>query len=341
MNESIDLARAVGLRLHAEVEHWPVVEPFRITGHIWEKLEVLLVRLECDGSVGTGEAAGVYYRQDTPASALKQIERVRSELERGISREALQTLLPAGAARNALDCALWDLEAKLSGRPAWQLAGREAPRPLLTTFTCGADAPEKMAQKACGYAQARAIKLKLTGDEADVDRVLAVREARPDVWLGVDANQGFTPSSLERLLSTLLQARVEIVEQPFPVGKDRDLESMDIPIRVAVDESVQVTADIDAVADLYDVVNIKLDKAGGLTEALQQVTRARELGLSAMVGNMMGTSLAMAPAMLVGQMCEIVDLDGPVFLTRDRSEDARYENGCICVPEALWGSGVY
>src|ERR1700728_596991 len=208
------------LTLRAKVEPWPLTVPFRITGYTWEHIDVLLVSLERDGQVGQGEAAGVYYNSDTPPSMLRQIESLRSTIEAGIGRERVQSLLPPGGARNALDCALWDLEAKLSGRAAWQTAGLMKPRPLLTTFTCGADEPEKMAAAARSYTRARAIKLKLTGEPIDAERVRAVREARADVWLGVDANQGFTVALMERLMPTLTEARVALIEQPFPVGQE-------------------------------------------------------------------------------------------------------------------------
>jgi L-Ala-D/L-Glu epimerase len=177
------------MTLHVEIEKWWLAKPFRITGYTTEFVDVLVVTLEKDGHVGRGEAAGVYYRQDEPAAMLTLVESLRTTLETRITREALQTLLPKGGARNAVDCALWDLEAKLTGRPVWQIAGLDKLRPLLTTFTCGADAPEEMAAVACSYPGARAIKLKLTGEAIDADRVRAVRAVKPDVWLGVDANQ--------------------------------------------------------------------------------------------------------------------------------------------------------
>jgi L-Ala-D/L-Glu epimerase len=325
------------LTLHARVEQWPLVAPFRITGHTWEHLDVLLVGLERNGLVGQGEAAGVYYKNDTPPSMLRQILGLRARIEAGLARGEAQKLLPPGGARNALDCALWDLEAKIIGRPVWRIAGLDTPRPLLTTFTCGADEPEKMAAAARAYQGARAIKVKLTGAPQDADRVRAVREARPDAWLGVDGNQGFTASALERLLPTLVEARVALIEQPFPIGQDAQLAGVKSPIPIAADESVQSAIDIPELAGRYQVVNIKLDKAGGLTEGLAMANAARELGLECMVGNMLGTSLAMAPAYLVGQHCKVVDLDGPVFLKADRPISVRYRDGFIDCPDTVWG----
>ena len=325
------------LGLTAEIERWPLVAPFRITGHVWQTIEVIRVEVRSNGMIGRGEAAGVYYRGDSPASMLADIERVRPNIEAGSSREAVQTLLPPGGARNALDCALWELEARLTGRSVWQAVGLEAPRPLLTTFTCGADTPENMAATAKGYAQARAIKLKLTGEPADAQRVRAVRAARPDVWLGVDANQGFNRRSLEDLLPILLDARVALIEQPFPVGQESLLDGLHLPIPLAADESAQTLQDIPRLSSRFSVINIKLDKCGGLTEALAMASAARASGMECMVGNMLGTSLAMAPAFLVGQLCRVVDLDGPIFLRQDRVPGVRYLHGEIDCPDELWG----
>jgi L-Ala-D/L-Glu epimerase len=322
----------------AEVEQWPLATPFRISGYTFQVIDVLVVTLEQDGRVGRGEAAGVYYKEDRPSSMRDSIESVRSAVMQGINREMLLTLLPSGGARNALDCALWDLEAKLSGCPAWHLADLSRPTPVLTTFTCGADAPDRMAMAARAYTGARAIKLKLLGDAVDADRVRAVREALPDVWLGVDANQGFSRSSLEGLMPTLVDTRVALLEQPFPVGQEALLDDLRSAIPLAADESAQTVEDIENLVGRFDVVNIKLDKCGGLTAGLAMARAARRAGMRTMVGNMMGTSLAMAPAFLIGQSCDVVDLDGPVFLTLDRSIKVEYVNGTITCPEQLWGS---
>jgi L-alanine-DL-glutamate epimerase-like enolase superfamily enzyme len=327
------------LALRVAIEKFPLKEPFHITGHTMTDTDVVTVELERDGCTGRGEASGVYYRKfDDVASNARQIEAVRRRIEVGVDREALQRLLPAGGARNALDCALWDLEAKLSGRAAWQSAGLDRPQPLLSTFTVSANSPDKMAADARAYIQAKAIKLKLTGQPADADRVRAVRAARADVWLGVDANQGFTRAFLETLFPVLVEARVELIEQPFKVGQEAQLDGLNSPIPLAADESVQGLADLADLPGRFDVVNIKLDKCGGLTEALAMAREARRLGLDVMVGNMLGTSLAMAPSFLVGQMCKVVDLDGPVFLSSDRSPAVRYVGGMISCPEQLWGA---
>jgi L-alanine-DL-glutamate epimerase-like enolase superfamily enzyme len=324
------------MRLQVRTESWPYAAPFRITNYVFTTADVLVVTLQ-DGAVsGWGEASGVYYRGETPAALVQQIEAVRPSLEAGLDREALRSLLPAGGARNALDAALWDLESKRRGEPVWRLAGTRPPQPLVTTFTIGAGAPLEMAAAARLCAGARALKLKLTADDP-AGCVRAVREARPDVWLGVDANQGFTRASLERLLPAMVDAGVEMIEQPVAVGDDASLEGLRSPIAVAADESVQSLAQLAGLVGRYDIVNIKLDKSGGLTEGLAMAKEARRLGLKVMVGCMSGTSLSMAPAFVLGQLCDFVDLDGPTFLAGDRRNPATYEDGRMWSPPALWG----
>ena len=325
------------MTLDVAIEQWPLVAPMRITGYTFEVIDVLVVTLKREGYVGRGEAAGVYYTGDKPASMIKQIEALKTIVERGISRDAVSKILPPGGARNALDCALWDLEAKLSGHSVWKIAELEAPRPLLTTFTCSADEPDRMAASARDFRDARAIKLKLTGEPNDAERVCAVREARPDVWLGVDANQGLTHASLQRLMPVLSEMRVSLIEQPFPVGQEELLDGFQSPIPIAADESAQSLRDLPQLAGRFNVVNIKLDKCGGLTEGLAMVRAVRAHGLDAMVGNMSGTSLATAPAFLVGQLCNIVDLDGPIYLKADRAITVQYIDGFVTCPDALWG----
>jgi len=328
-------------RLTVSVERWPLKTPFHITGHTFVNLDAVVVALECDGAIGVGEAAGVYYKKDDADSIVPLIESKRAVLEAGVDRDELRRLLPAGGARNAVDCALWDLEAKLQKKPAWQLAGLAELKPLTTTFTCGANPPDKMAEVARAYvgarAGARAIKLKLTGDPMDADRVKAVRSACPDVWLGVDANQGFTRAALEALMPTLVETDVQLIEQPFPVGREHEVDGLQSPIPLAADESVQDAADIPPLAGRFNVVNIKLDKCGGLTEAFAMAHVARRHGLDVMVGNMTGTALAVAPALLIGQLCKVVDLDGAIFLRNDRTPGTVYENGTVWCPPAVWG----
>lgn len=328
-----------GVRVSIEIEAFPLKEPFRITGHTMHQTEVLTVTLERDGCAGRGEASGIYYRpgEDVTSNA-RRIASIRPTLEAAISRDRLQFLLAAGGARNAVDCALWDLEAKLSGRPAWQIAGLEAPRPLLTTFTVSAKSPEDMAAGASRYRDAKAIKMKLTGEPEDADRVRAVRDARPDVWLGVDANQGFTQPFLERMMPVFVAANVSLIEQPFPVGQEPLLDGFASTIPIAADESAQSLADLHSLIGRFQTVNIKLDKCGGLTEGLAMAREATRLGLDVMVGNMLGSSLAMAPSFLLGQLCGVVDLDGPIFLAQDRMPAVSYQGGMIDCPDALWGA---
>jgi L-alanine-DL-glutamate epimerase-like enolase superfamily enzyme len=324
------------MKLTVRKEHWPYTTPFRITGYEFTGADVAVVTLEESGLAGQGEADGVYYRGETPDSMIRQIEAVRPAVENGIDRESLRALTPPGGARNAIDCALWDLEAKCTGQPVWSLAGVARPVPLVTTFTVGAGAPEEMARAAAAYTGAKAIKVKLTPDDP-ARCILAVREAQPDAWIGVDANQGFTRASLEDALPALRDARVSLIEQPFAIGRDADLDGLKSPIPIAADESLQCLADLRHMIGRYDAVNIKLDKCGGLTEGLMIAREARRLGLKVMVGCMGGTSLAMAPAFVLAQLCDFVDLDAPVFLAKDRADPAQYRNGEIDCPESLWG----
>ncbi len=325
-----------GMQLDLEIQSWPLKVPFRITGHVWEHLDIVICRLRRDGHTGCGEGTGVYYRGETAATIKAQIEAVRGQIEAGIRRESVQELLPAGGARNALDCALWALESREQGVPAWQLAGLERPRPLLTTFTLGADSPELMASRAEVVDLARALKLKLVGDGQDAERVRAVRAVRPDVWLGVDANQAFDRAAVEDLLPVLVAERVSLLEQPCRIGAEEALRGLKSPIPLAADESVQTSADLDAMRGLFEVVNIKLDKCGGLTEGLAMARRARSLGFEVMVGNMIGTSLSCAPAFLVGQLCQVVDLDGPWHLARDIEPGVVYAEGRVDCPPGVW-----
>ncbi|WP_447726154.1 dipeptide epimerase [Sphingomonas koreensis] len=328
------------LSLDVAIESLPLAKPFRISGHVFTEAPVVIVTLSDGIHVGRGEAAGVYYLGDDVPAMTAAIEGARAAVEAGITRDGLQNLLPAGGARNAIDCALWELGARRSGTPIHELADLPAPRPLRTTFTLGADDPDVMAVGARDFAQARALKLKLTGDlDLDIARVDAVRAARPDCWIGVDANQGFVIGELDRLIAALVAADVQLLEQPLARGREADLDGYRSPIPIAADESVLALADIDGLVGRFDVVNIKLDKCGGLTEGLAMARRARELGLGVMVGNMVSSSLAMAPAFVVGQLCDIVDLDGPIFLAADRTPSIEYRDGDAWCGEAIWGRG--
>ena len=317
----------------------PLSAPFTITGYTFTDMSAVVARVAERGATGEGEAAGVYYLGDDVERMCAAIEGVRRDVESGIDRESLRRLLPPGGARNALDCALWDLEAKRLRQPVWRIAGLERPRPLLTTFTIPANDPAAMAAKAVEYAQAKSLKLKLTGElPLDAERVRAVRKARPDAWMGVDANQGFTAESLTSLMPDLVGCKVKLVEQPFARGRESELDGFRCPIPIAADESVQGLADIEPLVGRFDIVNIKLDKCGGLTEGLAMAAEARRHGLGVMVGNMVGSSLAMAPAWILGQVCDLNDLDGTLFISRDRVPAMAFDQGKVSYPDGGWGS---
>ncbi len=330
------------LRLNVAVEELSLKAPIRISGYVFTAVPVVVARLTDGGCEGRGEAAGVYYLNDDPPRILGEIERIRDAVEGGAGREDLRRLLPPGGARNALDCALWELEAQMAGQPVWKLAGLEPPQPLVTTYTLGADEPWAMARGAVAYAEARALKLKLTGEpELDAERVRAVRTARPGVWIGVDANQGYTPDTLQGLMPALIEAGVSLLEQPLRRGAEAGMDGLERPIPVAADESVQGLDEVAGLVGRFDVVNIKLDKCGGLTEALLMADEARRLGLKVMVGNMGGSTWAMGPAFVVGQLCDVVDLDGPLIITEDRTPSLVYEAGAVRVPDEAWGGPAH
>jgi L-alanine-DL-glutamate epimerase-like enolase superfamily enzyme len=327
------------LRLRIAVEKLRLSAPFRISGFVFEEQEVVVVTLDDGLHSGRGEASGVYYLDDTAQPMVAAIEAARAAIEAGIDRAALQGLMPPGGARNAVDCALWELDAQRRRMPVWKLAGLPAVKPLVTTFTLGADDPAVMAAGARKYAQARSLKLKLTGDlDLDIARVRAVRAARPEVWMGVDANQGYGIDALESLVSALMPSDISLLEQPLKRGREADLEGFASRIPIAADESALELGDLAGLMGRFNMVNIKLDKCGGLTEGLAMAHEARRLGLRVMVGNMVGTSLAMAPAFVLGQLCDVVDLDGPIFLARDRTPGMTYVDGAAWSGDDVWGA---
>lgn len=329
------------LQLTVATETLRLAQPFRIAGHVFESSDVIVVTLDDGTYQGRGEGGGVFFLGDDVPHMLAAVEAARGAIEAGASREELRAIMPPGGGRNAVDCALWELEANRAGLPVWQLAGQATPRALRTTFTLGADTPEVMARGATGYAGAKAIKIKLTGElDLDVARVRAIRAARPDVWLGVDGNQGFTIADLPALVEAMVAERVSLIEQPLARGREADLDGFVSPIPIAGDESLLSLADLDGAVGRFQVVNIKLDKCGGLTEGLLMAAKARELGLEVMVGNMVGTSLAMAPGFVLGQLCDVVDLDGPTFLAQDRQPGVTYAEGDIWAGPEVWGSGA-
>ena len=318
-----------------------LASPFRISGYVFETWDVVEATISEDGHRGRGQGGGVYYLGDDVANMLAAIEAARGAIEAGVGREELRGVMTAGGGRNAVDCALWELEAASAAVPAWRLAGLAEPRPLRTTFTLGADKPEVMAAGARRYADAKAIKVKLTGDmDLDLARVAAIRAARPDVWLGVDGNQGFARADLPALAEGLVRHDVALLEQPLPRGREAELQGLCAPLPIAGDESLVTLADVAGAVGRFDIVNIKLDKCGGLTEGLLMAAEARARGLGVMVGCMVGTSLAMAPGFLLGQLCDVVDLDGPTFLVDDPAPAVDYRGGTIFAAPEVWGAGA-
>ena len=318
-----------------DIESWPLLEPFIITGHSWTHCDVLVASITANGVTGRGEASGIYYLDETPDSMKQQILGIQHQLEQGVSREQLQSLLPAGGARNAIDCALWDLEAKQSGQSIFDLTGIPS-SPVTTVNTVTIDTPEEMARKASAISS-RQIKVKLDG-ELPLERMAAVCDSRPDADIVVDVNEGWNFSQLQELAPEFKTLGVKMIEQPLPRGEDDALEGYQSPITLCADESCLDTSELEQAARRYQMVNIKLDKTGGLTEALNLARRARDKGMSLMVGNMTGTSLAMAPAYVIAQLCDFVDLDGALFLTADRPFPLSYSQGIVDgLSSQLWG----
>ncbi len=316
-------------------------EPFRISGYLFEAMPAVVVEIGDGRVTGRGEAAGVYYLDDDTAHMELAIEAVRSAVEAGASRQDLRTLLPAGGARNALDCAMWERESLASGTPVAQLAGLGNPRPLVTTFTVPAVDPGEVESRLAALDHAQSLKLKLEGDlDVDAERLREVRRLRPETWLAVDANQGFHRDDLDRLAALLSEMRVSLLEQPVRRGSERELEGWKCPIPIAADESILDLNELAERHQHFDVINLKLDKCGGLTEALMMAAEIRKLGKQIMVGNMAGSFLAAAPGFILGQLCEVVDLDGPFFLVDQSAPDVIYKDGMIDVPAGMWGAGT-
>ncbi len=317
-------------------EQWPLKEPFVISRLTQETGDVVVVEIAENGAVGRGEGErGELFNPAAP-DTVEQALSVKEALEGGMGRKALLDALPAGPARSAIDCALWDLEAKLSGKSAWELAGLEPPERLPTVFTISLGTPEAMAAAARDAAWPL-LKLKL-GGPGNLARVAAVREAVPEARLIVDANEGWPPEELADSVGPLAEMGVELLEQPLKHGDDALLAAFPHPLPIAADEGFRDHTSLPAVEGRYDYVNIKLDKAGGLTEALATAREARAKGLGIMVGCNVGTSLAMAPAMLVGSLASFVDLDGPWLLAEDREPGLTYEPaGILPAPQVLWG----
>jgi len=325
----------VDFSLH--IADWELTEPFRIANAQWTRSYCLVVQLGKDGCIGRGEAQGVFYLDETAESIFAQAHAIAPQIRRGVSRAELQELMPAGGARNAIDCAMWDLECKQSGRTIWQLTGID-PKPVTTVFTIGLeDTPEAMAAKAAAATDAPILKIKLDG-HLPYEKLAAIRAARPDARLVVDANQAWSFGLLQEVLPQCVDLDLAMIEQPLPRGGDEMLEGFHSPITLAADESCLHSGELDTAARRYNMINIKLDKTGGLTEALRLAKAARQKGCQLMVGNMVGTSLSMAPAFVVAQLCDFVDIDGPLLLKYDQPFGLSYQQGVVAeLDPRLWG----
>ena len=301
------------------IEAWPLAGAFRISRGTRKVSDVLMVEVNDGNYVGRGECFPYARYGEDIDSVQKQLNSVRSEIEHGLDRQALLNVLAPGAARNAVDCALWDLEAKRAGLRVWDLANLPAPEPVTTVYTLGVDEPAIMGERARENSDRPRLKLKMTGDGADLERVRNIHKNAPNARLVVDANEGWTIEQYLEYAPQFKELGVEMIEQPLPSTDDEQLSGVDRPIPVCADESCHDRATLPALIGKYDMINIKLDKTGGLTEALNLRDAALKQGLSIMVGCMIGTSLAMAPGILVAQEAAIVDLDGPLLLAEDRA----------------------
>ena len=324
------------VRLSIEHVSSPLAQAFSISRGSKTSAESVRVTLERDGQRGRGESVPYGRYGETVGSVIELIETQRTAIEEGLSREDLQSVLPAGAARCAIDCAMWDLEARVSGTPVWKRAGLPEPKVLETAVTVVLGEKSAMAE-AARQAPGRLLKVKL-GGEGDMDRVRAVHDARPDARLILDANEQLDAGALPGLAREAKALGVVLIEQPFPAGEDGALLKRPPEVAICADESAHTRDQVQDLARLYDVINVKLDKTGGLTEALAMVREAKACGLGVMVGCMVASSLSMAPAILLGTLADAVDLDGPLWLADDIENGLRYEDGKVFPPPAgLWG----
>ena len=319
------------------IESWASLIPFRIANYAWDDYPSVVCEIAQDGIVGWGEALGVYYNDETEKTMLRELEAVAPQLEAGATRTDLLELLPEGGARNAADAALWDLEAQRNRTSVWEMAGVK-PDPVLTVFTIGLeDEPEQMAAGAAAASDISLLKIKLNNDRP-VERIAAIRDARPDVRLVVDVNQGWNFAELQTYAPQLAKLGVEFIEQPLPRGGDSQLEGYEPPVRLCADESCLHLGELEQAANRYQMINIKLDKTGGLTHALELAAAIKEKGLGIMVGSMCGSSLAMAPHHVVAQLADYADIDGPLLMKNDRLGGLVYDKGVVSLPETrFWG----
>lgn len=325
------------LKLKIETPSYPYTVPFSITGYTFTASDLVQVVLTKDGVSGRGEAAGVYYTGETVHSMVAQLESIATSLDSEIRNEALLHLLPPGGARNALDCAMWDLKCKLGGKSIWEELSI-SPHQLTTVATVGIGSIEAMAEQASRYAKYQNLKIKLDANHP-VERLEAIRKVRPDANLVVDVNQGWSFAELKEYGPHAERLGIAMIEQPLQRGGDEELEGYSSPIPLGADESCLDLSEYPFVAKRYDIINIKLDKCGGLTEGLQIVKQAQADGKGLMVGNMMGTSLSMAPSYVIGQFCRFVDIDGPLLMQQDIENGLNYRaGGVVDLPTpALWG----
>jgi L-alanine-DL-glutamate epimerase-like enolase superfamily enzyme len=325
------------LSLSVRIERWPIAGAFTISRGAKTEAVVVVAELSDGRHHGRGECVPYTRYGETVEGVAAAIEAMGEAIAGGLDRERLQRAMPAGAARNALDCAFWDLAAKRAERPVHELLGLPPPQPLTTAYTISLATPEAMAQATAAAGSRALLKVKL-GGAGDGVRIAAVRRAAPHAELIVDANEGWTAEDLAANLAACAQAGVTLIEQPLPAGADDALARIAHPLPICADESVHDSASLVALKGKYDAVNIKLDKTGGLTEALAMARQAEALGFALMAGCMVATSLAMAPAMLLAQRARVVDLDGPLLLTRDRQDGLRYDGSRVHPPTpALWG----
>ena len=323
--------------LSVAAESWPIRGSFAISRGTRTKVDVVVVRLTEGDFTGVGECVPYPRYGESCDSVIEQVGALQQDIRQGMDRMGLQRALPPGAARNALDCAFWDLEAKMAQQRVWDLLGLPAVQPVTTAYTLSLDSPENMYRAALQNADRPLLKLKLAG-EGDIERVQGVRKGAPHARLIVDANEGWDVDTYRRMVPELLQLGIEMIEQPLPAAEDEALKDLERPIPVCADESCHTSESLSRLVDRYDMINIKLDKTGGLTEALRLRDAAQAEGMQLMVGCMLATSLAMAPATLVAQGAAIVDLDGPLLLERDRPSGLRFDQGRVFPPQrALWG----
>ena len=318
-------------------ESWLIEGSFTISRGSRTHANVVVVELQQGGHTGRGECVPYARYDESIESVIAELAALKDKIAAGLTREEMQTLLPAGAARNAFDCAYWDLACKQSGQRIWQQLEIAEPKPLITAFTLSLDTPERMKEAAIKNAHRPLLKLKLAG-EGDVERVTAVREGSPNARIIVDANEGWNEQQYLTMVPELVKLGVEMIEQPLPAGDDAALEHLPRPITLCADESCHDRSSLKHIIGRYDMINIKLDKTGGLTEAIALKEEAEEAGLTIMVGCMLATSLAMAPALIVAQDVQIVDLDGPLLLAEDRQPGIEFDDSLMNVyPAELWG----